>query len=564
MAPPRDIDLNSTQYFERRVAALKLERNSFESHWMELSEYFAPRRGRFLTTDRNRGERVHQSIINSRGTQAWRVARAGLLAGTMSPARPWFALETLNPDLMDSHAAKIWLSQVERLMQTIFNQSNLYNMAPTMMGELLLFGTGCMTHLEDFEDVSRFYAQTAGAYMVAQNSRYEIDTFAREFEMTTEQMVKEYGLDKVSFQVQNLWDRGEYDKWHTVIQVIEPNPFFDIDKLDSRFKPFRSVHYEPGTDRQGGRGPKKFLRQSGFEEFPVYVPRWATTVEDIYGTDCPGMLALGDVKGLQIEEKRKAQAIDKVVNPPLTGPASLKNMPLSSLPGAANLYNGLGDQQLKALYQINPQINELKEDIQRVEARINEAFYADMFLAISNMDGVQPRNQLELTQRNEERLLQLGPVLEQIHGEFLSPLIDRTFAQASRAGILPEAPPEIQGESLRINFISSLARAQRAVATGGIERLAAFVGNLGAAWPDALDKFDQDQAIDQYADAIGTSPRLVVPDDQVDIARQQRAAMQMAAQAAEMAQTGANTAKMASDAKLDDDSVLSRAAGAQQ
>jgi hypothetical protein len=559
-----DIDLNSREYFTRRVGALEKEFSSFRAHYEELSDNFSPRRGRFLIDDRNRGERKHHNIINSAGLQAARVSRSGLLAGIMSPARPWFALETLNPDFMENEQVKIWLHRVELLMRTIFNQSNLYNMAPTMLGETTVFGTGCMTQLDDFNDVARFYTHTVGSYMVAQNERYEIDTLVRQYMLTVHQMVKEFGLDRVSILVKDRWDRGEYDQWFPVTQVIEPNPNFDFDKLDAQFKPWRSVHFEPGNDKGSNINQNRFLRKSGFEEFPAFVPRWSVTGEDIYGTDCPGMIALGDNKGLQIEERRKAQAIDKMVNPPLRGPASLRNSPINTMPGGSNLYAGMPESKLEAIYQLNPQIGELKEDIQRTEARIQEAFYADMFLAISNMDGVQPRNQLELTQRNEERLLQLGPVLEQFHNEFLAKMIDRTFAQMGRAELLPPAPPALQGQPLKINFISSLARAQRAVAVGGIERLAGFAGQLAGAKPDVLDKIDADQMIDEYAQAIGTTPNLVVPDESVAIIRQQREQQAMAAQQMQMAAAAASAAKDAAGADMSGENLLSNAVNAAQ
>jgi hypothetical protein len=51
------------------------------------------------------------------------------------------------------------------------------------------------------------------------------------------------------------------------------------------------------------------------------------------------------------------------------------------------------------------------------------------------MQGVQPRNEREIIERNEERLLMLGPPLERIQRELLSMLIDRTFNQAIRADI---------------------------------------------------------------------------------------------------------------------------------
>ena len=53
------------------------------------------------------------------------------------------------------------------------------------------------------------------------------------------------------------------------------------------------------------------------------------------------MDALGDIKQLQLEQKRKAQAIDKNVNPPMIADPSMKNEPASLLPGAVTSMAGL-------------------------------------------------------------------------------------------------------------------------------------------------------------------------------------------------------------------------------
>ncbi|MEN8146330.1 MAG: portal protein, partial [Campylobacterota bacterium] len=107
---------------------------------------------------------------------------------------------------------------------------------------------------------------------------------------------------------------------------------------------------------------------------------------------CPAMTSLGDIKGLQIEEKRKAQAIAKMVNPPLHGPASLRDKPISSIPGGASTYDtGQGQEKLSPIYQTDPRVQELMLDIEKVEGRIDKAFFVDLFMAISNMEGIQPK-----------------------------------------------------------------------------------------------------------------------------------------------------------------------------
>jgi hypothetical protein len=545
-------DYSKHDYLNRRLSALKLERETFIQHYKELSENVLPRKGRFFIQDRNKGDRRYQKIINSKATRAHRIARAGLLAGAMSPARPWFALETPDPDLMEFLPVKVWLYKVELLLRTIFNASNLYKMVPSMLGEFLLFGTGAMLHVDDFDDVARFYTSTVGSYLIGQDHKQKVNTLVREYEMTVEQLVAEFQYKNVSKIVQGHYDRGNYDAWYPVVHFIEPNPLekpsSGIKKQSSKYKAFRSCYYEQGL---ADADKDKYLRESGFDEFPAYVPRWDVTGEDIYGTDCPGMTALGDIKHLQIEEKRKAQAIDKMVNPPMKGPASLRNVPVNALAGGLNIYDQAPQTEgLVPLYQVKPDLQHLTLDIQSVERRVDDAFHVDMFLAISNMEGIQPRNQFELQERNQERLLQLGPVLEQLHGEFLDALIDRTFKQCLRANILPEPPRELQGQPLRVKYISTLAMAQRAVATGGIDRLAAFAGGLvGAGFTGALDKFDADQAMDEYANVIGTPPRLIVPDE---IVAQKRAAaqkVQQQAQQMQMANMAAQTGKAMADSK---------------
>ena len=199
-----------------QLGALRSERQSFISHYQDLSGLIQPRKGRFLTSDRNRGESSrHQrnKIINSHGTQALRTARAGMLSGIMSPARPWFALSSLDPEMMEYLPVKIWLAGVEMRLREIFNSSNLYNMAPTMIGEVLLFGTGAMSHVDDFDDVARFYTHTAGSYMLAQDEKFKINTLCREFEMTTDQLVKEFGVENVSQGVKDAYERGNYQQW---------------------------------------------------------------------------------------------------------------------------------------------------------------------------------------------------------------------------------------------------------------------------------------------------------------------------------------------------------------
>jgi len=518
--------LRPKTYYQQRKGQLELERSSFLPHYRELAQFIRPRLGRFEVTDRNRGDKRYQKIINSAASQAHKIAKSGMLAGTMSPARPWFALETTDPEMMDNEQVKIYLRDVETLMRRIFNESNFYGMASVFLGELLLFGTASMSHVDDFANVARFYTHTAGSYMIDMNDRLSVDTLYREFEYTVKQIVDQWGLDNASQFVRDNYDRGNYATWAPVCHALEPNELYKPDSPLGVDKAFKSVYYEPTDGR--GVDRDKLLSVAGFDEFPAHVARWDITGEDIYGTDCPGMTALGDVKGLQIAERRKGQAVDKMVAPLLHGPPGLRNAPPQTMPNGTTIYDSDGSHVLKPVYQVNPQVGELRLDMDSIEQRINQAFFVDMFLAISQIEGIQPRNELDLTQRNEERLLQLGPVLEHIQSELLGPLIDRTYNQCVRADILPEAPEVLRDQPLKIKYVSTLAMAQKAVAVQNLERVVNFTAGVSEIWPTAPQKIDIHQVIGQYANAIGVDPSIVVDQDTIDLTQERNEKLQEA------------------------------------
>jgi hypothetical protein len=470
-------------------------------------------------------------------------------------------LTTPDPDLTKYKPVREWLQKVELIVRTVFNSSNLYNMAPQMIGETVQFGTGFMTHIDDFENVAHFQTHTIGSYMLAEDEKGHVCTAAREYQRTVKQIVDEFGKQNCSEAVKNQYDQGNYDMYFPVCHMIDKNPEYDPAKVTSKYKAYRSIYWEPGI-QANNVDADRYLSHKGFDEFPGYALRWETTDGDVYGTDCPGMTALGDVKGLQLEEREKAKAIQKMVSPPLKGPSTIRGA-VNGLAGGLTLYDqGQGDKDgLKPIYEVKPQLQELKEDILHVEQRLNEAYHVPLFLAITNMEGIQPRNEFELMQRNQERLLMLGPVLEQFHGEFLDRLLNRTLKQCFKARILPPPPQELVGKDLVPEYVSTLAQAQRAVAAGAIDRLAAFAGGLKGAMLSDGRKFNGDKAIERMAIIIGAPAELVNSDDEVEAQRQQEAQAMQAAQTAEIANQGAQAAKAASDAKTSDPSVLTRITG---
>src|SRR5205085_3326876 len=115
-------------------------------------------------------------------------------------------------------------------------------------------------------------------------------------------------------------------------------------------------------------------------------------------------------------------------------------------------------------------VGEITEDLNEIRERIKEIFFNHVLMTASQYETRSNVTAVEWDMRKSESLVMLGPVLERIYDEGIKPTIERTFAIMLRAGILPPAPRQIQGQGMQIEFVSMLYTAQMAAAASGIER----------------------------------------------------------------------------------------------
>lgn len=553
--------------WKKRAAHMKNERTSYETHWQELQDHFAPRSGRWIRGDRNlageRGRKRNQKIINGTPLFSVNTLAAGMTSGNTSPARPWFRLTTPDPQLAEFGPVKQWLYAVEARMRDVFSKSNLYRVLPTVYRDLGVYGTAVMVELEDDEDVIRFEQFEIGSYWIAQSNRKRIDTLYREFQLTVRQIVQEFGVDACSERVKNMAKNGQWETWIDVCHAIAPNDerYIDGERWEM---PVRSMYWEASSNED------RMLAVRGFESSPLLGVRWTTSGEEVYGSS-PGMDALGDAKALQLKELRKAEAIDKVVNPPLIAPTSLRNQRVSLLPGDITYVDSQQSQAgLKPIHDWRPDLNAIGEDIMRSEELIRRAFYVDLFLMMQN-DTRSNITAREIQERHEEKLLMLGPVVERVNDELLDPIIDRTFDILVRKSrpywegvlngepLIPAPPEELAEVDLKVEFISVLAQAQKAVGLTAMDNLFGFVASVAQMRPDVLDKVDFDQAVDERADMLGVSPRIVVPDDKVAEMREAKAQQAAQMQAMQQGMAMAEMAGKLGSASTGPDTALGRA-----
>ena len=541
---------------------MNMERNYYIEDYRELSDYIDGSRGRFLhETNENKTIRRNHHLYNEVAKQSLSVMSAGMMAGITSPARPWFKLAPPDPDMADYEPVKIWLDDVQRTLLAIYQRSNFYNSMQNVYTELGAFGVAPMGAYENYDNVMRFEPYTVGSYSLASNGERQVDTLSREYRLSVGQIVKQFGYKSASRAIRNMYDKGDYEDKVTIIHLIEPNDSRKYDSPLAKDMMYRSVYFEEQCDGDN------HLKYSGFEDRPFMAPRWSAIGEDTYSTSYPGIDSLNSNKSLQIEELDYAIAREKMHNPPLIGDAMLKQDGTDLIAGGITYLPNMaqsGKPGLTPVYTVNPQVQALVESIREKENRIQRFFYADLFLMITEMDRAQI-TATEIAERKEEKMLMLGPVLERLNNELFDPLIDRTFAVAQRAGILPPPPKELVDADLKVEYISVLAQAQRAVSTAGIESTVGFAANLANVWPEARHKVDPLQAIDEYAKAKGASPKIIKSDKDAmasDEAEKQQAAQ---LQSMEAASQMANDAKTLSETDASNqDSALAAIAGGLQ
>ena len=541
-----DLQIAIRQHVQTRMESMRGYRLAWWTHWMALAEMFLPRRYRYFITANNysRGSPMNQAIVDETGLLAARVLATGLLSGLTSPTKPWFALQLAGADIADEGPAQRWLAECTRRMLEVYAGSNFYQMLGQAYWDMVVFGSAALFQFEDADTVVHFANPPLGEFLFGLNAKLEVDTLGHEFTYTVKEAVDLFGLENVSVGTRTAYTNGG-SNWDTEIVVCcmtEPNTDIYLGGvsqgklLPAKFS-YRKVWWEQTS--QGGQKGYFLNRVEGFNEKPFNGLRWDVTSNDAYGRS-PGMDALPAVRQLQIEQRRKAEAIDKMVRPPMVASVSMKNEPMDILPGGVSYVADPAGSGFKPAFTVEPRISEMMEDLKEVQGRVQRVFFNDLFLGISQLGTVRTATEIEA--RQQETLVQIGPVIERTEAE-LDALVERTFAIMLRRKLFPPPPPEIQGAPLTVRYISMFAETQRAAATTAMERLVATVGGMTGINPAIWDNIDTDKFTDIYANQLNVPPEVMRSLKEIAVIRQARSQQEQAAAALQTGQVAAQSAQ---------------------
>lgn len=509
------------------MGGMEAVRSRYEPRLREISRFIAPDRGLWNQTagGQQPPEYDGSDIINSTATISFDILSAGMMTGLSSPARPWFRLTTDDPDLAEYGPHRRWLDGVARSMRMVFNRSNLYNVLPAVYSEIAPFGTTAVLQAEDAQAVTRFYHFTIGSFAIGQSERQIVDAFGRRFNFTLRQMRQRFGDAHLSQTARMSIARGKLDMVKQILHLIMPASDEIIPQIGGA--PFVEEYWEVGSDRE------EPLQRKPYWSFPVYCPRWAATGGRLWGTGL-GHRVLGDVKQLQFLEGEKEAVLEKHNRPPLEAGVELRGKRISLLAGDVTFSSpaSTGGASVRPIMTSDPTAYQYTaQDIGNLEDRIRRVCFENLFLMLANdqRSGITAR---EVEERHQEKMIVLGPVLERMNEELFDPMIDRTFEIMVRQSepiwrgvidghpLVGQPPPEMQGVPLKVDYISILAQAQKAVNTTSLERFGAQVGQIAALDQRALRKVDWMQFVDELADAAAVPASVMLSDDDFEAAMQ--------------------------------------------
>lgn len=544
-------------YHHSRYQRLRNEQSIFRLHWHDLARFMSPRRGRYLLTDTDvvqfNGAKKNQHIINGTAFQAVRTFGAGMQGGLTSPSRPWMKLEAAGDQGLNGYTpVKQWLDIATRRLLAVFAASNFYASNHSTYEELGIFGPASMIIDEDFDYVINCRPLTIGEFCFSLDARYSPTTMYRSLNLTALQIAELFGQDgHIPLSVQSALMCRNYEQRFECLHAIWPSKMVDPTKADYRSMPYSSVYLLKGGGEDG------ILKEGGYNSLPFTGPRWGAYGADPYG-DSAGMQALGDVRQLQKMEEKKLIGLDKIVDPPMVGPSSLKGNGATTVPGGLTFVDqAAGVQGFRPAYEVSIDVEKIAAEIKNVEDRIGGFFFNPLFLSILSQE--KEMTATEIAKRYEEKVQMLGPVIESVQRDSLGVSIDRTFDIMVRHKLFPPPPPELQGQALKVNYTSSLAQAQKLVSANPIQQFTEFLGAVAPMAPQATVRVNFDKMVQHYADATGLPPDILNSDAVVAKTLAQQAQNASAANMSQAAPGLAQAAKSASQAQLGGDQNLLQA-----
>ncbi len=535
-----------------RQAELAASRYEWESVWRQIAQAVDPRAPTELFDHgnvggyMNRAQAGPQTRRNSpaiyEGTGIWASDR--LVSGIESLVTPlnekWHGLAVSDPlQPSTTHEEGVWLERVRDFLFTSrYNpKSGFLQSHRAALRSCVNFGTGFyFVQAGPMHPFAKYQSIPLWQCFIDTDDTGRIDTMFRVFQLTARQAIGKFGEGKVSEQIRNAAAKaGSTDDLFKFIHAVMPRTERGSSTSEVRNSAYEAHYVEMET--------KHHIDANGFFDFPYIDYRWSPHEVAGWG-EGPVMLALAELKTLQVMGKTELKASQQMIAPPLatTGETIMDRPDLN--PRAVN--EGALDRQ--GNLKIKPILTSQRPDFASavMESRketVKEFLYVNLFQTLLQNPGMTATEALI---RADEKGQLLGPAGSMIQVG-LSHMVDRELGIIERAGgYRPESrlrPPDtLAGRDILAAFTGPMQRLRRSNELVGIQRTWEQAAAIAQVSPEAIDILDADESLRISADVNGAPKSIVRQIEDVQAIRDQRQQMQQAQQAAALAEQGGKAA----------------------
>lgn len=502
---------------KQRLTALQGERSKHEAVWRDCFDYSLPHLGSGLNGQVVGATELQQQrakLLNGTAAEAMTTSADGFMGG-MTPANAlWFGLDAGR----ESDEEREWLDESAKTIWENIHQSNFD--AEAYDAVLSLLGAGWFALYCDEDDGGGYYFEhwpLSQCYIASTRAGGKIDTIYREFEMSALAAANAYGIEKISETARAMVQSGRGDQPIQLVWAIEPRQSYEPGGAFASRMPWASCHIDLATNT--------VLRESGYHEFPVVVPRWRRIPGGPYGIG-PMSDALPDAKTANEVERWELAAAETVIAPPLVveddGVVNARTIKL----GPRKIIVANSTDSIKPL-MTGAKVEFGQLMLERLETKVRRALMADLFDKVLNdptMTATQVNAILGMIRQR------MGPRFGRMQAEWLQTLIERCYGLALRAGALGQPPRSLLSRNYSIKYLSPLARAQKLDELGAMDRHEQSLIAEAQVQPEVLDTLDLDEVARWRAQTLGLPTEVTRDKRAVAKLRESRAEAQAQAQ----------------------------------
>jgi hypothetical protein len=466
----------------RRFEQVANKRSLFESMWQEISDNCTGRRDINMIATPGRKRMTY--IYDNTSLDSSDLLINGLHTLLANMATHWFKLGPEDERYLKIEGVPEWFEIVENALYAAFNhpEARFMTQLHEVFSDLVDFGTAGL-YIESVPAFGfRLSARPLAEIFISENAAGVVDNVYRKFPFTARQAVQAFGASKVPKAAKAL-EKGMTEDRFEFLHWVTPRQKVRLDLLGPMSMPWESTYLS--FDELA------VMDKGGYHEMPYMVPRWSVEAGETYGRG-PGTIALPAQKMLNQITKTTLAAGELRTYPPwLVEDDSLVD-PLRVAPGSVNI------KRPSAITQrpVEPLTNDADpmlgvELLRYFQTQVQQAYKGEMLQSIRD-----PRmTATQVLQIAERMQILLSPTLGRVQVELNEGMIERGFGILMRQHRLPPPPMELARTTIKVEYISPVARAQKRGDADAIVELFTIGANLSQFAPQVLHNLDSDEAI---------------------------------------------------------------------